>query len=200
MTTAILRKLDAPKGFSNRKHHIAYKTGTSYGYRDAWTIAYTKQHTVAVWVGKPNNNIQIQRTGSNTSAPLAFEVLSTIEALLSPKHWKWSPYTIANATSTPIGLKYFEKTKKDLEKTFSFVYPQKNSRFMSAGCSDAVVEVLLKEGKAPYAWYIDKQSKAYTYEKESFYIPFKHGGHSIEVIDSTGTVITRNIWVNKPEC
>jgi penicillin-binding protein 1C len=199
MTTAILRQIQAPKGFSNRKQNIAYKTDTSYGYRDAWTIAYSKDYTVAIWVGKPNNNIQIQRTGSNTSAPLAFEVFSKVEALLSANPWTWSPYYLGQ--SAPLGLQYFDKNRKSTQKTFAFVYPQKNSRFMSAGCNDAIVEIRLKEGTPPYYWFIDNQSKAYEYEEEeSLNIPFKHGSHIIQVIDSSGAIITRNIWVDKPEC
>jgi len=199
MTTAILRQIQAPKGFSNRKQSIAYKTGTSYGYRDAWTIAYSKDYTVAIWVGKPNNHIQIQRTGSNTSAPLAFEVFSKVEALLSPKPWAWSPYYLGQLS--PLGLQYFDKNRKSTQKKFAFIYPEKNSRFMSAGCSDAIVEIRLKEGIAPYSWFIDNTSKAYEYEEEeSLNIPFNHGGHSIQVIDSLGAMIHRDIWVDKPEC
>ncbi|SFV62009.1 Multimodular transpeptidase-transglycosylase [hydrothermal vent metagenome] len=195
MTTNILRQIQAPKGFTDRKQHIAYKTGTSYGYRDAWTLAYSKEYTVAIWVGKPSNAIQIQRTGSNTSAPLAFEVFSYIEALLYPKHWTDSAYT---KNTVPLSLKYFDKNKKETEKKFAFVFPQKNSRFISAGCKDAIIEILLKEGNPPYYWYIDNELKDYNYQEESLYLPFKHGGHSIQVIDSVGAIITREFWVDKP--
>ena len=41
--------LNAPFG------RIAYKTGTSYGYRDAFAIGFDKAHTIAVWLGRPDN-------------------------------------------------------------------------------------------------------------------------------------------------
>jgi penicillin-binding protein 1C len=41
--------LNAPFGY------IAYKTGTSYGYRDAFAIGFDKAHTIAVWLGRPDN-------------------------------------------------------------------------------------------------------------------------------------------------
>src|SRR5208337_2649372 len=33
---------------------IAFKTGTSYGYRDAWSIGFDGKHTIGVWVGRPD--------------------------------------------------------------------------------------------------------------------------------------------------
>ena len=54
--------------------HIAYKTGTSYGFRDAWAIGYTPRHTVGVWVGRPDGTPSPGRYGANTAAPLLFQV------------------------------------------------------------------------------------------------------------------------------
>jgi penicillin-binding protein 1C len=196
MTTAILRKSQAPSGFRNAQQHIAYKTGTSYGYRDAWTVAYTQEYTVTVWVGKPDNSPQLKRTGSNTAAPLAFEVLSMIEALYHPTHWQWSPDYLGN--TAPQSLDYFDKKAQKQEAKLAFVYPQKNARFMSADCSDAMVEVQIKDGKPPYYWYIDTQPKPYETTQAQLF--FKYGAHNIRIIDTKGSIISRDIWVNKPEC
>ncbi len=196
MTTAILRKSQAPSGFRNAQHHIAYKTGTSYGYRDAWTVAYTKEYSVSVWVGKPDNSPQLKRTGRNTAAPLAFEVLSMIEALYPQTHWQWSPYYLGN--TAPKSLEYFDKKAQKQEAKLTFVYPQKNARFMSADCSDAMVEVRIKDGEKPYYWYIDAQPKSYETAQAQLF--FKYGAHNIRIIDAKGNIISRDIWVNKPEC
>ena len=45
---------DAPPPANAKGGRIAYKTGTSYGYRDAWAIGYDGRHTIAVWVGRPD--------------------------------------------------------------------------------------------------------------------------------------------------
>src|SRR5262245_37942601 len=50
--TDILRHAPAPA--NARPGQIAYKTGTSYGFRDAWAVGYDGRHTVAVWVGRPD--------------------------------------------------------------------------------------------------------------------------------------------------
>lgn len=196
MTTSILRKTQAPDGFMNTHQHIAYKTGTSYGYRDAWTIGYTKEYTVAVWVGKPDNSIQLKQTGRTTAAPLAFEILSMVDALVPQDHWQWSSNYLGKLA--PEGLQYFDREKQKNEAKLKFIYPQKNERYMSADCSDAVVEVMIENGKEPYYWYID--GEAQVNKGVSMNLPFKHGAHTINIIDSQGMMVTRNIWVNKPEC
>jgi len=196
MTTSILRQTPAPEGYINRHHQIAYKTGTSYGYRDAWTMGYTKDYTVAVWVGKPDNGIQLKRTGRNTAAPLAFEVFSLLNSLGKQAYWQWNATYLGN--NVPTGLQYFDREEKEKEAKLNFIYPQENERFMSADCSDAMVEIMVENGKEPYYWYIDGEAK--NYKRKTLNVPFKHGGHTINVIDSNGATLTRNIWVNKPEC
>lgn len=53
---------------------IAFKTGTSYGYRDAWAIGYDARYTVGVWVGRPDGTPSPDRFGRATAAPLLFRV------------------------------------------------------------------------------------------------------------------------------
>jgi len=196
MTTAILRDTETPEGFMDQHKQIAYKTGTSYGYRDAWTVAYTKAYTVTVWVGKPDNSIQLKKTGRTTAAPLAFEVMSLLHSFGLYEPWQWQADYLGY--SVPEGLEYFDREEKERDATLRFLYPQENERFMSAGCSDVIVEVMVENGSAPYFWYVDNEAKAY--EGNRVNLSFTYGGHTIQVIDSTGTVKTRNIWVNKPEC
>jgi len=196
MVTAILRDVPAPLGFSNKNHQIAYKTGTSYGYRDAWTIGYTKDYTVAVWVGKPDNSPQLRKTGRETAAPLAFEVFSLLSSLGMYEPWGWSASYLGSYV--PNGLQYFDGEAKDKKEDLTFLYPRENERFMSADCSDVTVEVMIENGKPPYFWYVDEEAKEFTNDRPN--ISFKHGGHTIGVIDSNGETTTRHIWVNKPEC
>ena len=196
MTSSILRNTPAPRGFVNTNKQIAYKTGTSYGYRDAWTIAYNSQYTVAILVAKPNNSIQLKLTGRNTAAPLAFEVFSMINTLLPQKNWTWSSDYLGGRVTD--GLKYFDTKIQNRQAKLNFVYPRENTRFKGAGCSKVVVEIKIENGNPPYHWYIDGQAKEI--EDYSIDIPFTHGAHSINIIDNSGATITRNIWVDKPEC
>ncbi len=67
---------------------VAWKTGTSYGFRDAWAIGCTSEYTVGVWVGNADGEGRPDLTGITAAAPILFELLG----LLSPKQeWFGEP-------------------------------------------------------------------------------------------------------------
>lgn len=57
---------------------VAWKTGTSYGYRDAWAIGSTRRYTVGVWVGRPDGTPLPGQYGAVTALPLMFEVIDSL--------------------------------------------------------------------------------------------------------------------------
>lgn len=57
---------------------IAWKTGTSYGRRDAWSIGYSPKYTIGVWVGNFSNKSVPALSGSTCAAPLLFDLFSAI--------------------------------------------------------------------------------------------------------------------------
>jgi len=54
--------------------HLAFKTGTSYGFRDAWAVGYDAQVTIAVWAGRPDGTPMPGRSGLVTAAPVLFKI------------------------------------------------------------------------------------------------------------------------------
>ncbi|HET9903411.1 MAG TPA: penicillin-binding protein 1C [Xanthobacteraceae bacterium] len=66
---------------------IAFKTGTSYGYRDAWSVGFDGKRTVAVWVGRADGAPVPGITGRSAAAPILFDAfarMGTIPAPLPP--------------------------------------------------------------------------------------------------------------------
>lgn len=61
---------------SSRK--IAWKTGTSHGFRDAWAIGFDGTHLVAVWVGNADGEGRPGLTGTSVASPLMFEAFQTL--------------------------------------------------------------------------------------------------------------------------
>lgn len=57
---------------------IAWKTGTSFGFRDAWAIGTTPDYTVAVWVGNADGEGRPQLVGVRTAAPILFDVFDLL--------------------------------------------------------------------------------------------------------------------------
>jgi penicillin-binding protein 1C len=59
---------------------VAWKTGTSYGFRDAWALGSTRHHTVGVWIGRPDGTPLPGQYGAVTALPLLFEVIDSLPA------------------------------------------------------------------------------------------------------------------------
>ncbi|WP_254425175.1 penicillin-binding protein 1C [Rhodanobacter sp. B04] len=62
------------EGAINRHAAVAWKTGTSYGYRDAWSIGVTDRWTVGVWIGRPDGTPSPGQYGAVTALPLLFQL------------------------------------------------------------------------------------------------------------------------------
>jgi penicillin-binding protein 1C len=67
---------------------IAWKTGTSFGFRDGWAVGITPTHVIAVWVGNADGEGRPGLTGIQTAAPILFELFG----LLKPGKWFLQPY------------------------------------------------------------------------------------------------------------
>jgi penicillin-binding protein 1C len=72
---------DFPINWTATEHmpKIAWKTGTSYGRRDAWSIGYNKNYTVGVWCGNFSGVGAPDLSGANTATPLLFKIFNTID-------------------------------------------------------------------------------------------------------------------------
>lgn len=85
MTAEILSRVNRPELPSfvqeNTVHipRIAWKTGTSYGRRDAWSIGYNKNYTIGVWIGNFNGVGIPELSGAEMATPLLFELFNTID-------------------------------------------------------------------------------------------------------------------------
>jgi penicillin-binding protein 1C len=84
MINDILSKVnrpDFPLNWQSTEHmpKIAWKTGTSYGRRDAWSIGYNKKYTVGVWTGNFSAQGIPELSGANIATPLLFKIFNTID-------------------------------------------------------------------------------------------------------------------------
>ncbi len=61
------------------KEKVAWKTGTSFGFRDAWAVGCTPKYVVAVWVGNANGEGRPGLTGTRAAAPILFEIFDAIQ-------------------------------------------------------------------------------------------------------------------------
>jgi penicillin-binding protein 1C len=87
-TFEAIRKVNRPEEIDLRSiasmQPIAWKTGTSFGFRDAWAVGVTPRYAVGVWVGNASGEGKPGLTGARTAGPVMFEIFD----LLPPaNHW-----------------------------------------------------------------------------------------------------------------
>ena len=58
------------------RNRIAFKTGTSYGYRDAWAVGFDGRRTIGVWVGRPDGAPVPGILGRTAAAPILFDAFA----------------------------------------------------------------------------------------------------------------------------
>lgn len=86
-TFEAMRKVNRPDQLDWRRvssvQNVAWKTGTSYGSRDAWAIGLTPDYAVGVWVGNADGSGPPNLTGARTAGPVMFDLIG----LLPFTHW-----------------------------------------------------------------------------------------------------------------
>jgi penicillin-binding protein 1C len=86
---------------------VAYKTGTSYGYRDAWAIGFDGRHVVGVWIGRPDGSAVPGLSGITGAAPVLFEAFSRIGPQRAPLAPQPPGVLVATTAELPPPLRRF---------------------------------------------------------------------------------------------
>ncbi len=78
-----MKEVNRPEGsesweFYDSSKEIAWKTGTSFGNKDAWAIGITKNHVVGVWVGNADGEGRPNTTGVSSAAPILFDIFDVL--------------------------------------------------------------------------------------------------------------------------
>jgi penicillin-binding protein 1C len=79
----ILSGLAPPPGAPANR--LAYKTGTSYGHRDAWAIGFDGRHVVGVWLGRADGTPVPGAFGADLAAPVLFQAFARLKPALDPQ-------------------------------------------------------------------------------------------------------------------
>ncbi|WKB82590.1 penicillin-binding protein 1C [Cellulophaga lytica] len=83
LTFEAMKEVNRPEGqesweFYDSSKPIAWKTGTSFGNKDAWAIGATKNYVVGVWVGNADGEGRPNVTGVTSAAPILFDVFNVL--------------------------------------------------------------------------------------------------------------------------
>ncbi|MEM9027398.1 MAG: penicillin-binding protein 1C [Pseudomonadota bacterium] len=105
--TRILRT--APPPPNARGGEIAFKTGTSYGHRDAWAIGYDGRHVVGVWIGRADATATPDLVGRTSAAPILFDAFQRVSKKRVPFVKPKTPLERLSGTELPPPLRRFER-------------------------------------------------------------------------------------------
>ncbi|MEO1653510.1 MAG: penicillin-binding protein 1C, partial [Bacteroidota bacterium] len=88
---------DLPNAFENslRRPKVAWKTGTSFGRKDAWSIGYNAHYTIGVWLGNFDGTGGHQVVGARVATPLLFEVFNAVD-FDRPRDWFRMPKNLSH--------------------------------------------------------------------------------------------------------
>ena len=134
---------------------IAWKTGTSFGFRDAWAVGFAGGRVVGVWVGRPDGTPRPGHYGVRSAAPLLFEIFDTL------------PSTAGLVAAVPVGsatppslqplppaLTYFQpRDRTPAGVPVSIAYPRDGSEIEQP--DGRPIALRAKGGKRPLVWLID---------------------------------------------
>ena len=101
LTYEALKKVNRPEGesgwqFFSSSHNIAWKTGTSFGFRDAWAVGTTKDYVIGAWAGNADGEGRPGLTGITAAAPILFDLLNIMD------HSQWFSAPLAEMTSVKV--------------------------------------------------------------------------------------------------
>jgi penicillin-binding protein 1C len=173
---------------------IAFKTGTSYGYRDAWAVGYDRRYTVGVWVGRPDGSAVPGLVGRAVAAPILFDAYGRLG--VEPEPLPVPPFVLQATTATlPPPLRH---VRQDVPKTIASTlhaplrisFPLDGSRLdLGLSGSDQKGSLVLKAsgGVPPLTWMVDGAPVAVEQlRREAAWTPDGAGFVRLSVMDAKG--------------
>ncbi len=205
--TDILSGTPPPKGAARLP--IAYKTGTSYGYRDAWSVGYDGRHVLGVWVGRADNAPVPGLTGRKAAAPLLFDAFSRLKLKRAPHPAPPAGALRLARSELPITLRRFKPRGRpfaDLrvpERAPRIAYPPEGARIdLGQTATGKPLPLLLKlqAGRPPYRWLSDgRPVVASSRRRRVSWTPAGAGFTRLTVIDAAGRTASVNVFLEGGE-
>ena len=166
---------------------LAYKTGTSYGHRDAWAIGFDGQHVIGVWLGRADGTPVPGAFGGELAAPLLFEAFGHLKPAATPLRPPPPSTLIVGAAELPQPLQRFQPRGAAFDDDPSapdLIFPPNNSVLETDG---GPVTVKLRGGVGPFSLLADGVPVLTGQRHREFDIPNPGRGYSaLVVVDAHG--------------
>jgi penicillin-binding protein 1C len=179
-------------------NRIAFKTGTSYGYRDAWSVGFDGRMTIGVWVGRPDGAPVPGLIGRTAAAPILFDAFARTGRLPAALPRPPKGTLVASNAKLPLPLKRFrpvgELVRSGGEQAPHIQFPMNGSRIdidRSAGTEAAAMPVKVAGGVLPMTILVNGTALGEIDGRRQRLIdPPGPGFARLTVIDATGAADT----------
>jgi penicillin-binding protein 1C len=178
---------------------IAHKTGTSFGYRDAWSIGYDGRHVVGAWLGRPDGAPVTGLVGQEAAVPVMRDVFARIGP---PARLPGPPAGILAAAgkALPPPMRMVGQAGPSATAALKpeIVFPPNATRIetgLEEGAS-AGLSLKVRNGQPPFTWYVDGAPVVRAlFERQASWKPRETGFVEISVIDATGAAASSRVFV-----
>lgn len=200
----ILAGVKPPLGSLQRG--LAYKTGTSYGYRDAWSVGFDGRHVLGVWIGRADNGAIPGLSGYGSAAPVLFEAFAKSGVGYTPLASPPAGTMRLSQSELPVSLRRFTPYLSPLvsasarESAPQILYPPEGARVeltSPANGSIAPLALKMQGGRAPFVWLANGKPLENTTRKRSrFWQPDGAGYSTLTVIDAAGRAASVRVFID----
>jgi penicillin-binding protein 1C len=177
---------------------IAFKTGTSYGYRDAWAVGFDGKRTIGVWVGRPDGAPTPGLMGRGAAAPILFEAFARSGKVLAPLSPAPRTAIVAASSKLPVPLRRFQPTgmATAAERPVRILFPPNGARLdVAAGDKLDPVALKIAGGAQPLTILVNGAPIATTAQRALLVAPDGPGFMRLTVMDAKGATDSVTIRV-----
>lgn len=173
---------------------IAAKTGTSYGFRDAWAAATGNGYAVVVWIGRADSGPRPGITGRDAALPILFDVYDAIGRVLPARTTGPSLREEAPGGHTPpSALARFERANAPPQ----IFFPPDGSEVFKDG--EHTSFVLSAQGHGKLTWYVDGKPLARNVAGDTVWRPGDTGFYEVKVVDDAGRTTKARVRILSPD-
>lgn len=175
----ILQETPRPRGVKGEG--IAFKTGTSYGHRDAWAIGFDGRHVVGVWLGRPDGTPVPGAFGGDLAAPVLFNAFARLKPAIDPIGPPPHQTLLLPTAQLPQHLQYFGKRNEVDTQAPNITFPPDG-----AVLEGSLLTVKVRDGRAPFVWLANGEPVARTHRNQIEIAVPGIGFSSLTVVDADG--------------
>jgi penicillin-binding protein 1C len=172
-----------PASVAQNAPQVAFKTGTSYGFRDAWSVGVSNGYAIGVWVGRPDGAPRPGATGRDAALPILFEAFDLLgEPRDGPQRRREEEQ---RQTPAPALVRLDTGDREGL----SILFPPANAEVLVLDYTQSSrgLSLSARGGRPPLTWYAEgERVGSEATSGRAIWRPSAPGFYNVSVVDAAG--------------